>query len=190
MKPQTRKAGYMVIVLWDWNVLLHNHYSDVTMSAMPPQITGILTVCSTVCLVHTTENIKAQRHWPLWGESNGYRWTLLTISPVLLGRCYGNPLVTGEFPSQRDSNVFPCHDVTMHWQCLGAGVYFHTTTVKYDNTHPNIESSWPISFGYPYAIGYTTADIGHTREQHPRHKHRGSGETFQDDQVENWYRVS
>ena len=38
------------------------HYSDVTLSAMASQITGVSIVCS-------TENIKAPRHWPLWGES-------------------------------------------------------------------------------------------------------------------------
>ena len=45
------------------------------MSAMAPQITGL------ECLLNglqIKENIKAPRHWRLWGESTGDRWIPLT----------------------------------------------------------------------------------------------------------------
>ena len=45
-----------------------SHYNDVTMSAMPSQITGVSIVCSTVQL------IKAPRHWPLCREFTDDRW--------------------------------------------------------------------------------------------------------------------
>ena len=53
-------------------------YRDVTMSAMASQITGVSIVCSAVCSGADQDNIKAPRHWPLWGESNGDRWIPIT----------------------------------------------------------------------------------------------------------------
>ena len=44
------------------------------MSAMASQITGVSIVCSKFYLW----KIKAPRHWPLWGESTGDRWILIT----------------------------------------------------------------------------------------------------------------
>ena len=43
------------------------------MSAMESQITGI-----PIVLAQIEENVKAQRHWPLWGESTGEQWIPLT----------------------------------------------------------------------------------------------------------------
>ena len=58
-------------------VFRFNHHSDITMSTMVSQITGISTVCSTVC--PDAHQVKHQScHWPLWGESTGERWVLLT----------------------------------------------------------------------------------------------------------------
>ena len=50
-----------------------DHYSHVIMSAMASQITSVSIVYSTVCS-GAEENIKALRHWPLWGEFTGDRW--------------------------------------------------------------------------------------------------------------------
>ena len=50
------------------------HYSDVIMSEMASQITGVSIVCTAVCSgaeENIEENIKAPRHWPLWGEFTG-----------------------------------------------------------------------------------------------------------------------
>ena len=46
------------------------HYSDVIMGALASQITGVPIVysTSTVCSGTDQRNIKALRHWPLWGE--------------------------------------------------------------------------------------------------------------------------
>ena len=45
------------------------------MSAMVSQIPGVSIVCSqSFVQAQITENIKAPRHWPLWGESTGARW--------------------------------------------------------------------------------------------------------------------
>ena len=43
------------------------HYSDVIMSAMASQITGVSIVCSTVSSRADHRNIKAVHHWPLRG---------------------------------------------------------------------------------------------------------------------------
>ena len=47
------------------------HYSDVIMSVMASQITGISIDSSTVCTSADQRKIKAPRHWPLWGEFTG-----------------------------------------------------------------------------------------------------------------------
>ena len=50
------------------------HYSDVTMDTIASQITS-LTIIFTQPFIQTQikENIKAPRHWPLWGEFTGDR---------------------------------------------------------------------------------------------------------------------
>ena len=59
------------------------HYSDVIMSAM-----GSKTLSYPLCVqpfFHTQikENIKAPRHWSLWGESTGDRWIPLTSNQIV-----------------------------------------------------------------------------------------------------------
>ena len=54
------------------------HYNDVIMSAIASQITGVSIVYLTRRLAQIKENIKARRHWPLWEEFTGDRWTPLT----------------------------------------------------------------------------------------------------------------
>ena len=49
------------------------HYDDVIMGSTASQITSLAIVYSTVNRTHIKENIKAPRHWPLWGEFTGYR---------------------------------------------------------------------------------------------------------------------
>ena len=44
------------------------HYSDVIMSGMASQITGVSIVFQLFVKAHIKENIKAPRHWPLWGK--------------------------------------------------------------------------------------------------------------------------
>ena len=44
------------------------HYSDIITTVMASQITGVSIVHS-FGQANITENIKALRHWPLWGES-------------------------------------------------------------------------------------------------------------------------
>ena len=48
-----------------------SHYSDVIISVMASQITGVSIIYSTVVKVQIEESIKAPRHWPLWGEFSG-----------------------------------------------------------------------------------------------------------------------
>ena len=50
------------------------HYSDVAMSAMASQITGVWMFAQPLVQAQIKENIKDPRHWPLWGESIGDRW--------------------------------------------------------------------------------------------------------------------
>ena len=67
-----------------------SHYSDIVMSAMASQITGVSIVCSTVP-EQIKENIKAPRHWPVSGQSTGDRW----------------------FPSQRTNNA---ENISIWWR--------------------------------------------------------------------------
>ena len=61
------------------------HYSDVIISAMVSQITGVTIVYSTVCLV--ADQVKTSK---------------LRVT----GLCEGNSPLIDEFPSQRAGNVF------------------------------------------------------------------------------------
>ena len=54
------------------------HYSDVIMSAIASQITGVSIVCSTVVEEQIKVNIKTPRQWPLLEESVGDRWISVT----------------------------------------------------------------------------------------------------------------
>ena len=51
----------------------YHHYNDVIMGVMASQITNLTIVNSTayLCTGRIKENIKAPRHWPLWGI---HRW--------------------------------------------------------------------------------------------------------------------
>ena len=48
--------------------------NDVIMGTMASQITSLTRVCSNVYSGADQRNIKAPRHWPLWGENTGDRW--------------------------------------------------------------------------------------------------------------------
>ena len=62
---------YILFQGFNWQ----SHYSDVIMSVMVSQITGVSIVYSTVFFqTQIKESIKAPRHWPLWGEFIGDRW--------------------------------------------------------------------------------------------------------------------
>ena len=67
-----------------------NHYSDIMMSAMASQITGISIVCSTFCLGTDQRKHQTPCHRPLWME----------------------PLMTNGFPSQKASNM---GNVSISW---------------------------------------------------------------------------
>ena len=54
------------------------YYSDVIMGAMASQINDVSMVYSAVYSGVDRKNIKAPRHWPLWGESTGDSWFSLT----------------------------------------------------------------------------------------------------------------
>ena len=65
-----------------------SHYSDVIMSAMASQITGVSIVCSAVCSGADQRKYQSSASLafvnifrvtgPLWGESTGHRWIPLT----------------------------------------------------------------------------------------------------------------
>ena len=68
-------TGAMIWILW-WSNDSSSHYSGVIMNAMVSQITSVF--AQTFVQAQIKENIKAQRHWTLWGKSNGDRWIPLT----------------------------------------------------------------------------------------------------------------
>ena len=53
------------------------HYSDVIMSAMASQITGV-SFAQPFVQAQIRESIKSLRHWPLWWEPTGDWWIPLT----------------------------------------------------------------------------------------------------------------
>ena len=63
-------------VIWETKTSMWRqcHNSDVIMGTMASQITSLTIVYSTVYSVADQENIKAPRHWPLWGEFSVDRW--------------------------------------------------------------------------------------------------------------------
>ena len=63
------------------------HYSDVTMSTIASQITGISMFVQQFVLAHVQEYIKAPQHWPLWRESTNNRWNPLTKG-LWRGKCF------------------------------------------------------------------------------------------------------
>ena len=84
---------------------MEHQYSDVIMSVMAFQITSLTIVYLTVCQAQIKENIRAPRHWPLWGEFIG----------------------TGDFPTQRASNaenvsiddIIICTNPSLYFKYLG-----------------------------------------------------------------------
>ena len=67
--------------------LVKTHYTDVIMGAIAFQITSLTIVYSTVYSGADQRNIKAPRHWPLWGEVIGHRWIPRT-NGQLRGKCF------------------------------------------------------------------------------------------------------
>ena len=65
--------------------------NNVIMTTMAPHITSLAVVYSSVYTCADQRNIKAPRHWPLWGEFTG----------------------TGEFPAQRANNA---ENVSIWWR--------------------------------------------------------------------------
>ena len=63
------------------------HYNDVTMGAIASQITSLTIVYSIVYSDADQRNIKAPRHWPLYGEFTGDRWIPRT-NGQLRGKCF------------------------------------------------------------------------------------------------------
>ena len=72
---------------WRRSLLRSLHCSDVIMSPMASQITGISIVYPTVCSGADQRKHKAPGHWPLWGEFTGDRWIPLTKSQQS-GKCF------------------------------------------------------------------------------------------------------
>ena len=50
------------------------HYCDVIVRTMAPQITSLTNVTQPFIQAQIKENIKATRHWPLWGKSTDDLW--------------------------------------------------------------------------------------------------------------------
>ena len=68
LSPRKRKSSCFAI--WHHS----EHYSTVIMSTMTSLITSPTIVYSTVYSGADKKNIKAPRHWPLFGELTGDRW--------------------------------------------------------------------------------------------------------------------
>ena len=69
-----RIALVPVTVLNDMDKIDPDHYSDAIMSMMASQMTGYQFFTQPFVQAQMKENIKALRHWPLWGEFTGDRW--------------------------------------------------------------------------------------------------------------------
>ena len=60
------------------------HFSDVIMGTMASQITSLTVVYSTVCSGADQRNIKAPRHWPLWGHKEPVTRKMLPFDKVIM----------------------------------------------------------------------------------------------------------
>ena len=100
------------------------HYSDVIMSVMASQITGVLMFTQPFAQVLSKENIKTPHHWPLWGGST----------------------VTGGFPSQKASNV---ENVSIWWRHHAIGLRMLSRN-KLEQLEPLRSEIPPPPHDYPY----------------------------------------
>ena len=98
------------------------------------------------------ENIKAPRHWPLWGPITSVSIVYLTIcsctyqaKPRVTGLCEGNSSFTGEFPTQRASNAenvsIWCLDHDLTWK-----VFTLEQTHKKWSRGLSVTSAWRLHF--------------------------------------------
>ena len=65
-----------IYIFVDITLSRQTHYSDVIMSTVESQTTSLF--IQSFIQAQIKENIKAPRHWPLWGEFTGDRWIPLT----------------------------------------------------------------------------------------------------------------
>ena len=99
------------------------------MSMMASRITRVWVVCSTVCSGQIEENIKALRHWPLWGKSTGDQWI-----PITKGQWRGK-----------------CFHL-MKSSCDSASQYFHD-----DVHHSSVEHPPPCPVGF--SVSFPTRSV-------------------------------
>ena len=83
---------FVVIISWapvdSCDTYTCSHYAGVIMSAMAFKITSITVLYSSgYSKCRPKQNIKAPRHWPLWGELTGDRWIPRT-NGQLRGKCF------------------------------------------------------------------------------------------------------
>ena len=111
-----RYAWHQVIVVVNILALLLTmvilyHYNDVIVGTVASQITSLTVVYSTVIQTQIKEDIKAPRHWPLWGEFTGDRWIPRTNGQYR-GKCF--QLMTSScqllnyFEKEKFTKIFLC----------------------------------------------------------------------------------
>ena len=91
-----------------------SHYVDVIMGAIPSQITSLAIVYSFIQTQKKT-NIKAPRHWPLWGEFTGDRWIPRTYGQ-LRGKCF-HLMTSSWYAQEHGCHSYPC-SVLKGWHFL------------------------------------------------------------------------
>ena len=142
----------------DRDLLSSTYYSDVIMSAMAYQITGMSTVWPNVCSGAGQRNSKAPHHLFLWGESTGVRW----------------------FPSKRASNreitsIWGRHHYSLPWLLMifpGDIFQLFIETVKLafyssvDWGYPNASNYWYVSISLGNFLARTSRR--HQMETFPR----------------------
>ena len=80
---KSTKISQLVVFYHQMQQYKNQHNSGIKMSMMGSQITSISIVCQPFVRVHIKENIKALRHWLLWGNSTGDQWI-----PCTKGKCF------------------------------------------------------------------------------------------------------
>ena len=97
----TLKWPFLTVYLVDESIMCTYH-CDVIMSAMASQITSIWVFTRPFIQAQIKENIKALRHWPLWGEFTGDRWIphtksqkrgnniIVSFDGLLIASCFEN----------------------------------------------------------------------------------------------------
>ena len=99
-----------------------SHYSDVMKGAMASQTPASWLFTEPFIQAQVKENIRAPRHWPLWGEFTGDRWIPRTNGQKR-GKCLHLMTSWGAYGSHVNSILCVLYSITRHFFSQRQPVY-------------------------------------------------------------------